>query len=186
VVSDVDAHESREVGEKAAQFAIWHDQDGSITIQRTGNYSVDYRLVALEEVAAKTKRMPNEFLNAAGNDVVEERLLPYLRPLVGTLPPIGDAALFAYDPFSNSLIVHGISPGSGTNATWLLVDAIGNAPTWINSIPEGTPGSPPEGVPVTASAYDVVNKKFILTRYKIDAGGNLVPEVWILSNANQQ
>ncbi|HET6485938.1 MAG TPA: 6-phosphofructokinase, partial [Spirochaetia bacterium] len=48
VVSDVDAHEAREVGEKAAQFAIWHDQDGSITIQRTGNYSVDYRLVALE------------------------------------------------------------------------------------------------------------------------------------------
>ena len=36
VVSDVDAHEAREVGEKAAQFAIWHDQDGSITIKRTG------------------------------------------------------------------------------------------------------------------------------------------------------
>ena len=46
VVSDVDAHEAREVGEKAAQFAIWHDVDGSITIQRTGNYSVDYRIVS--------------------------------------------------------------------------------------------------------------------------------------------
>lgn len=41
-VSDVDQHEAREVGEKAAQFAIWHNLDGSITIQRTGYYSVDY------------------------------------------------------------------------------------------------------------------------------------------------
>jgi hypothetical protein len=33
--------------------------------------------------------MPRELLNAAGNDVVAEKLLPYLRPLVGQLPPIG-------------------------------------------------------------------------------------------------
>ena len=83
VVSDVDAHESREVGEKAAQFAIWHDQDGSITIQRTGNYSVDYRLVPLEEIAAKTKRMPTEFLNAEGNDTTWD-FYNYGRPLLGS------------------------------------------------------------------------------------------------------
>jgi len=83
VVSDVDAHEAREVGEKAAQFAIWHDQDGSITIQRTGNYSVDYRLVALEEIAAKTKRMPKEFLNAEGNDTTWD-FYNYGRPLLGS------------------------------------------------------------------------------------------------------
>jgi 6-phosphofructokinase 1 len=83
VVSDVDAHEAREVGEKAAQFAIWHDQDGSITIQRTGNYSVDYRLVALEEIAAKTKTMPNEFLTPAGNDTTTE-FYAYGRPLLGS------------------------------------------------------------------------------------------------------
>ena len=35
-VSDVDQNEAREVGEKAAQFAIWYNVDGSITIQRTG------------------------------------------------------------------------------------------------------------------------------------------------------
>jgi ATP-dependent phosphofructokinase / diphosphate-dependent phosphofructokinase len=83
VVSDVDAHEAREVGEKAAQFAIWHDQDGSITIQRTGNYSVDYRLVPLEEIAAKTKTMPAEFLTARGNDTTTE-FFNYGRPLVGS------------------------------------------------------------------------------------------------------
>ncbi len=83
VVSDVDAHEAREVGEKAAQFAIWHDQDGSITIQRTGNYSVDYRLVPLEDIAAKTKTMPDEFLNARGNDTTPE-FYTYGRPLLGS------------------------------------------------------------------------------------------------------
>ncbi len=83
VVSDVDAHEAREVGEKAAQFAIWHDQDGSITIQRTGNYSVDYRLVPLEDIAAKTKTMPDEFLTAKGNDTTTE-FYNYGRPLVGS------------------------------------------------------------------------------------------------------
>ncbi len=83
VVSDVDAHEAREVGEKAAQFAIWHDDDGSITIRRTGNYSVDYKLVPLADIAAKTKTMPNEFLNAAGNDTTGE-YYNYGRPLLGS------------------------------------------------------------------------------------------------------
>ena len=83
VVSDVDAHEAREVGEKAAQFAIWHDVDGSITIQRTGNYSVDYKIVALEEIAAKTKTMPKEFLTAEGNDTTWD-FYNYGRPLLGS------------------------------------------------------------------------------------------------------
>jgi 6-phosphofructokinase len=88
VVSDVDAHEAREVGEKAAQFAIWHDNDGSITIQRTGNYSVDYRIVPLGDIAAKTKVMPDEFLAPAGNDVTGE-FYNYARPLVGSgLPTV--------------------------------------------------------------------------------------------------
>jgi hypothetical protein len=71
------------VGEKAAQFAIWQDIDGSITIQRTGNYSVDYRIVPLEEIAAKTKTMPAEFLNAQGNDTTPE-FYAYARPLMGS------------------------------------------------------------------------------------------------------
>ena len=83
VVSDVDAHEAREVGEKAAQFAIWHDVDGSITIQRTGNYSVDYRIVPLVDIAAKTKTMPKEFLAADGSDTTEA-FYTYARPLLGS------------------------------------------------------------------------------------------------------
>ena len=83
VVSDIDAHEAREVGEKAAQFAIWHDIDGSITIQRTGNYSVDYRIVALEEIAAKTKTMTPDLLNSEGNGVTAG-FYAYARPLLGS------------------------------------------------------------------------------------------------------
>lgn len=82
-VSDVDQHEAREVGEKAAQFAIWHNQDGSITIQRTGEYSVDYRLVPLSEVAGKTRHMPDEFINEAGNNVTDA-FRYYCRPLLGS------------------------------------------------------------------------------------------------------
>jgi len=82
-VSDVDQHEAREVGEKAAQFAIWHNLDGSITIQRTGDYSVDYQLTPLEEVAGKTRIMPDEFINAEGNNVTAA-FRHYVRPLMGS------------------------------------------------------------------------------------------------------
>jgi 6-phosphofructokinase 1 len=82
-VSDVDQHEAREVGEKAAQYAIWHNQDGSITIQRTGEYSVDYRLAPLQQVAGKTRHMPDEFINEAGNNVTDA-FRHYCRPLLGS------------------------------------------------------------------------------------------------------
>ncbi len=82
-VSDVDQHEAREVGEKAAQFAIWHNRDGSITIHRTGEYSVDYRLTPLAEVAAKTRTMPDAYINAEGNNVTAA-FRTYVRPLMGS------------------------------------------------------------------------------------------------------
>lgn len=40
VVSDIDQQEAREVGEKAVQYAIWHNVEGSIVIKRTGFYFV--------------------------------------------------------------------------------------------------------------------------------------------------
>lgn len=82
-ISDVDSQEAREVGEKAAQFAIWDNVDGSIVIERTGTYSVNYRLVNLDEIAAKTKYMPDHFINAAGNNVTHDFYL-YARPLIGS------------------------------------------------------------------------------------------------------
>ncbi|MBC7959725.1 MAG: 6-phosphofructokinase [Vallitaleaceae bacterium] len=81
-ISSLDQSEAREVGEKAAQFAIWHNIDGSIVINRTGSYSVDYQLVPLELIAGKTKVMPNEFINAQGNNVTDAFKM-YLSPLLG-------------------------------------------------------------------------------------------------------
>ncbi|MCF8151752.1 MAG: 6-phosphofructokinase [Sulfuritalea sp.] len=85
-VSDVDQREAREVGEKAVQFAMWGDSDGSVAIKRTGFYSVDYQLVPLESVAGKTRVMEDEFIAANGTDVTDAFRL-YLRPLLGSGMP---------------------------------------------------------------------------------------------------
>ncbi len=85
-VSDVDQREAREVGEKAVQFAMWGDTDGSVVIDRTGFYSVDYRLAPLEAVAGKTKVMPDEFISESGTDVTDAFRM-YLRPLLGSGMP---------------------------------------------------------------------------------------------------
>ncbi|MBC7501078.1 MAG: 6-phosphofructokinase [Herminiimonas sp.] len=85
-VSDVDQREAREVGEKAVQFAMWGSRDGSVAIKRTGSYSVDYELLALDAVAGKTRVMEDEFIAANGTDVTDAFHM-YLRPLVGAGMP---------------------------------------------------------------------------------------------------
>ena len=85
-VSDVDQREAREVGEKAVQYAMWGDRDGSVAIKRTGFYSVDYQLVPLESVAGKARVMEDEFIAPGGTDVTDAYRL-YLRPLLGSGMP---------------------------------------------------------------------------------------------------
>jgi 6-phosphofructokinase 1 len=85
-VSDVDQREAREVGEKAVQFAMWGERDGSVAIKRTGFYSVDYELLPLSEVAGKTRVMEDEFIAANGTDITDAFRL-YLRPLLGSGMP---------------------------------------------------------------------------------------------------
>jgi len=85
-VSDVDQREAREVGEKAVQFAMWGDRDGSVAIKRTGYYSADYELVPLEAVAGKTRVMDDEFIAPSGTDITDAFRL-YLRPLLGSGMP---------------------------------------------------------------------------------------------------
>jgi 6-phosphofructokinase len=85
-VSDVDAREAREVGEKAVQYAMWGDRDGSVAIKRSGYYSADYELVPLETVAGKTRTMDDAFIADSGTDVTDAFRL-YLRPLLGSGMP---------------------------------------------------------------------------------------------------
>ena len=85
-VSDVDQREAREVGEKAVQYAMWGDRDGSVAIRRNGYYSVDYELLPLEAVAGKTRVMEDHFISDSGTDVTDAFRL-YLRPLLGSGMP---------------------------------------------------------------------------------------------------
>jgi 6-phosphofructokinase 1 len=85
VVSTVDAQEAREVGEKAVQFSVWNDVDGSVAIRRTGDYSVEYFLTPLETVARHTKHMPDEFIDVA-NSTISDKFKSYARPLIGDMP----------------------------------------------------------------------------------------------------
>jgi 6-phosphofructokinase 1 len=83
-VSEVDANEAREVGERAVQIAAWHKVDGSITIERTGDYSVRYNVSPLEAVAKETKSMPDDFIDGAHDVTVAFK--NYARPLLGAEP----------------------------------------------------------------------------------------------------
>jgi len=87
-VSDVDQKEARQAGEKAVQFAFGENRDGSVTIHRapTGAYSATYEFSPLEELAGKTRTMPDAFIAATGNDVTEA-FGDYLKPLLGAGMP---------------------------------------------------------------------------------------------------
>jgi len=83
-VSDIDQIEAREVGEKAAQFAHFSGKKhGTVTLHRTGNYAVEYKLSPISAVAAKTKVMAKNMINKDGNDVTD-KFMSYLTPLLGT------------------------------------------------------------------------------------------------------
>lgn len=83
-ISEVDASEAREVGERAVQIAAWHRIDGSIIIERVGDYSVSYSVAPLEDVAKETKSMPDSFIEGSNNVTTEFK--NYARPLLGDLP----------------------------------------------------------------------------------------------------
>jgi 6-phosphofructokinase 1 len=96
ITSEVDAVEARRAGTAAVAAAAAGTTSGSIAFKRTGNgaqYAIDTFVTPLRSVAKETKAMPRAWFNAAGNDVVESELMPYLRPLVGTLPAIGRLAM---------------------------------------------------------------------------------------------
>jgi 6-phosphofructokinase 1 len=88
--SPVDRREARAAGHLAATIARAGDVDGSIAIQRASTNPYEPRLVRvpLEAVAAKTRHMPDEFINAEGNHVTP-KFVEWLRPLIGEMPVVG-------------------------------------------------------------------------------------------------
>ncbi|MBI1372189.1 MAG: diphosphate--fructose-6-phosphate 1-phosphotransferase [Phycisphaera sp.] len=87
-VSETDQREARMAGRKAAEVALLGDLDGSIAIQRASDdpYKVEYTLVKLTDVAAKTKHLDEKYI-VDGRDI-HDSFRTYLAPLVGPLPVV--------------------------------------------------------------------------------------------------
>lgn len=95
--SVVDRMEARRSGRYAAQLALQGHDSGSIAIRRTGcgsacwlgvangeGYASEFVRAELSQVAAKSRRMPTEFLH--GHNNVSRKFIEYCLPLVGELP----------------------------------------------------------------------------------------------------
>ena len=95
VVSETDSVEARLAGEAAVAAVLGGAQQGSIALRRAPGptYAIETFVTPLASVAKETRPMPRTWLTPAGNDVVSEHFLPYLRPLVGQLPAIAQLKL---------------------------------------------------------------------------------------------
>lgn len=89
--SPVDQAEARQAGQKAVEYAMAGDLDGSVAFRRTGegaNYGVECFRAELADVARKTKDMPKEFIGQDGCSITDA-FIQYALPLTGGLPVIG-------------------------------------------------------------------------------------------------
>ncbi|KQP15237.1 6-phosphofructokinase [Pseudorhodoferax sp. Leaf267] len=86
-VSDLDQRVARAVGEQAVRYAMQGHQAGSVAVRRGADQSLDYPLIPLSTVAARTRTMDEAFIAASGSDVTPA-FLAYLRPLLGSQLPL--------------------------------------------------------------------------------------------------
>ncbi len=86
IASNVDGREARRSGFLAAAYALSGDRDGSITINRVSDdpYDVEYGIVDLAEIAAKTKLLDTKYV-IDGCDI-DQSYHTYAFPLTGGLP----------------------------------------------------------------------------------------------------
>ncbi len=87
--SPIDAQEARQAGVFAAKLMKNGERDGSVAIVRTSDapYASEMQRVELTDVAAKTRHMPDDFLDGDFN--VSDAFIEWLRPLVGPMPVAG-------------------------------------------------------------------------------------------------
>jgi len=87
--SPVDAREARAAGRYAAALAGRGVAGGSVALVRASNrpYRAAFKRQELSDVAAKTRKMPPEFIR--GTSDVSDAFIKYATPLVGKLPEVG-------------------------------------------------------------------------------------------------
>ena len=91
LISPVDAYEARYCGRMAVYYAADAYSSGSVCFQRFGKgdrYRVETFVTTLASVATGTKTLPDEYINAAGNDINPD-FYDYASPLVAALPEVG-------------------------------------------------------------------------------------------------
>jgi 6-phosphofructokinase 1 len=83
-VSQIDLDEAYSVGQVAVSKAVDGECDKMVALQRKSNepYECETTLVRLEEVALKTRKVPDEFIGKNPN-YISDRFLTYARPLIG-------------------------------------------------------------------------------------------------------
>lgn len=84
LASETDREEARHLGTEAVKSAVNGISGKMVALKRkkSDSYGTDVESVALSKVANAEKKMPEEFLNEAGNDVTE-KFYDYARPLIG-------------------------------------------------------------------------------------------------------
>ena len=88
VASAADIYESRLIGSAAADYAISGGTGKMACFRRTSTkpYRFEIDFVEIEKIANQVKKVPDEWINEAGNDVTQE-MIDYLMPLIqGELP----------------------------------------------------------------------------------------------------
>jgi len=82
--SQVDLAEAYEVGRMAFSKAVSGETDKMVTLvrKREDPYESDYGLVELQDVALRTKKFPDAFINEESN-FVSDSFLKYATPLIG-------------------------------------------------------------------------------------------------------
>lgn len=92
--SSVDYEETLGLGKFAAECALKSDIDGSVAIQRVSDnpYKMEYKLVPLKAVAGLTRHLPDEHINAEGNNVTDA-FMTWGKALTGDLYEFGQLDL---------------------------------------------------------------------------------------------
>lgn len=103
-MSPVDADEAYRVGRAAVQLAAAGESGVMVTLERQPSdpYFCETGMALLDQVANAERLLPDEYVNALGNDVTDA-FLEYARPLIGTsLPPLARLSKFPILPSTYS------------------------------------------------------------------------------------
>jgi 6-phosphofructokinase len=95
LMSPVDQVEAYRAGVEGVKAAVSGATGQMVSFERLAGpeYAIAYRLQDLDQIANQEKKVPETFINAAGNGVTEE-FLAYARPLIGgPLPTYGRLAM---------------------------------------------------------------------------------------------